>query len=116
VIGFGVRAAEAQKIMECHTQNPGNAFLSGSTDPSARIAGRSFGYKWITGPLTTVCDGQRLPKAVTVTRISTAAWVWFSECSRCDTVVHGNNPYNVSFMENVELRKLIYLPQKVETS
>ena len=109
-------AAEAQKIMQCHTQNPGNACLSGSTDPSARIASRSFGYKWITGPLTTVRDGQRLPKAVAVTRVRSSAWVWFSECSRGDTVVHGNNPYNVSFMENVELRKLIYLPQKVGTS
>jgi hypothetical protein len=38
-------AAEAEKIMQCHTQNLGNACLLGSIASSARSAGRSFGCK-----------------------------------------------------------------------
>jgi hypothetical protein len=81
--------------MQCHTQNLGDACLSGSTASSAREAGRSFGYKWTTGPMTTVRDGQGFRKAIAVTRVSSAAWLWFSECSRRDTLVHGNHPYSI---------------------
>jgi len=95
VIGCGVRAAEAEKIMQCHTHYVGNACLSGSTASSAREAGRSFGYTCIAGPITTVLDGHRFPKAVAVTRVSSSAWVWFSECSRCYEVVQGNYPNSV---------------------
>jgi hypothetical protein len=51
--------------------------------------------KWLTGPITTVRDGHRLPKAVGVTRVRSSAWVWFSECISSDRVVHGNHPYSV---------------------
>ena len=87
-----ITAVQAEKIMQCHTQNFGNACLSMSTASSARRAGRSFGYKWLTGPITTVRDGHRLPKAVAVTRVSSAAWVWFSECISSDTMVHVDHP------------------------
>lgn len=65
--------AEAEKTMQCHTQYVRNDCFAGYTASSARRAGRSFGHKWITGPITTVLDGQRFPKAVAVTRISSAA-------------------------------------------
>ena len=94
--GFGVRAAEAEKIMQCHTHYVGNACLSGSTASSARRAGRSFGYKWIMGSITSVRDGQGFRKAIAVTRVSSSAWVWFSKCSRCYEVVQGNYPNSVS--------------------
>ncbi len=93
--GFGVMTAEAEKIMQCHTQNLGNACLVGSTASSARRAGRSFGCKWITCQITTVRDGQGFRKAIAVTRVGFAAWVWFLECNRRDTVVHGNHPYSI---------------------
>ena len=88
-------AAETEKIMQCQTQNLFNACLAGSTASSASRAARSFGFKWLTGPITTVRDGHSFPKAVAVTRVSSSAWVWFSECSRCYEVVHGNYPNSV---------------------
>jgi hypothetical protein len=88
-------AAGAEKIMQCHTHYVGNACLSGSTASSARRAGRSFGYKWIMGPIATVRDGQGFRKAIAVTRVSSPPWWWFSECSSSDRVVHGNYPNSV---------------------
>jgi len=70
VSGFGVRAAEAEKIMQCQTQYLGNACLSGSIASSARRVGRSFGCKWKTGPKATVSDGQGFPKAIGINRVS----------------------------------------------
>ena len=93
--GFGVMTGQAEKIMQWHNQNLGNACLSGSTASSTSRAGRGFGHKWLTGLISTVRDGHRLPKAIAVTRVSSAAWVWFSECISSDRVVHGNHPYSV---------------------
>jgi len=51
---------------------------------------------WISDPITTVCDGHKLPKAAAATRDSCAAWKWFTESSRGSSVVLGNRPYSVS--------------------
>jgi hypothetical protein len=88
-------AAEAEKIMQCHTQYVGDACLLGSIASSARRVGRSFGSKWKTGPIATVRDGQGFRKAIAWTRVSSPPWWWFSECSSSDRVVHGNHPYIV---------------------
>jgi hypothetical protein len=74
--------------MQCHTQYVRNDCFAGYTASSSRRAGRSFGHEWITGLITTVRDGQRLPKAVAVTRVSSSAWVWYSECISSDRVVN----------------------------
>jgi hypothetical protein len=83
-----VTAGQAEKIMQCHTQNFGNACLSGSAASSASKEGRSLGYKWIMGSITTSRGGQRFPKVIAVTRVSSAAWRWFSEGSRSNRMVH----------------------------
>jgi hypothetical protein len=47
-------------------------------------------YKWISGPITTVRDGHKLPKAAAATRVGCAAWKWFTESSRGSNVDLGN--------------------------
>jgi len=66
---------------------------------AARKAGGSNGYRWITGPITTVRDGRMSPEALADTRVVLSAWKWFSERTWSSTVVLGNHPYSVSLPE-----------------
>jgi len=62
-------------------------------------AGGSNGYRWITGPITAVCDGHMSPKALADTRVVLSAWTWFSEGTWSSTVVLGNHPCSVRRIE-----------------
>jgi hypothetical protein len=50
---------------------------------------------WIPGPITTVRNGYKLPKATAVVKVNSSARKWFSEGSSCSTVVLGNYPHSV---------------------
>ena len=73
----------------------GNACLPGPAVFSARTADRSTGYKWITGPITTVRREHILPKSPAVARVGFIAWKWFTESTRSGAVVLGNHPCSV---------------------
>ena len=62
---------------------------------STRKAACSNCYMWISDPITTVRDGDKLPKAAAANRDSCAAWKWFTESSRGSSVVLGNRPHSV---------------------
>lgn len=49
----------------------------------------------MSGPITTVHDGHKLPKAAAAARVGSATWKWFTESSRGSNVVLGNHPYSV---------------------
>ena len=66
---------------------------------ASRRAGGSNGYRWITGPITTVRDGRMSPEALADTRVVLSAWKWFSERTWSRTVVLGNHPYSVGKMQ-----------------
>ena len=62
---------------------------------AAPRAGGSNGYRWITGPITTVRDGRMSPKALADTRVVLSAWKWFSERRCSSPVVLGNHTCSV---------------------
>ena len=55
--------------------------LPGPTTSQARRADRSYDYKWISGPITTVHSGHIVPIGTAVTRVSSAEMNWFLEGS-----------------------------------
>jgi hypothetical protein len=72
------------------------AVLDGCHASSAsHRAGGSNGYRWITGPITTVRGGRMSPEALANTRVVMSAWKWFSEWTWSSIVVLGNHPYSV---------------------
>jgi hypothetical protein len=75
----------------------GNACFARADNLQTRRAGRGYGYKWISGPITTVQDGHIVPKATAVTRVGSAAQQWFSESSGSGIVVLGNQPISVGW-------------------
>ena len=69
------------------------------TTSQARRADHRYGCKWISGPITTVHDGRRVPKATAVTRVGSALQKWFSVSSRSGIVVLGNQSISVDGSE-----------------
>ena len=69
--------------------------LPGPTTSQGRRADHRYGYKWKSGPITTVHDGRIVPTAAAVTRVGSAAQKWFSESSRSGIAVLGNQPISV---------------------
>lgn len=69
--------------------------LPWATTSQARGAERRYGYKWISGPMTTVHDGHIAPKATAAPKVNSAAQKRFSESSGSGTVVFGNQPISV---------------------
>ena len=65
---------------------------------AARRAGGSNGYRWITGPITTVRREHILPKSLAVARVGFIAWKWFTEGTKSVAVVLGNHPCSVREM------------------
>ena len=74
---------------------PRQCLLTRPAASSARRAGGSDSTRWISGPITTVPFGHKLPKASAVAGAGAPAWKWFSESSRSGNVVHGNHPISV---------------------
>jgi len=73
---------------------------------AAPRAGGSIGYRRITGPITTVRDGHKLPKVAAVTRFGVFAWGWFSERTWSSTVVLGNHTCSVRHLTNMKLGEI----------
>ncbi len=69
--------------------------LPGPTISQGRRADRSYDYKWISGPITTVHSGHIVPEGTAVTRVSSAEQTWFSESSGSGIVALENQPISV---------------------
>ena len=84
-----------EKAHAASCQILGNACFAKAGNLQARRAYRGYDYKWISGPITTVQGGHKVPKATAVTRVGSAAQQWFSESSGSGIVVLGNQPISV---------------------
>ena len=69
--------------------------LPGPITSRGRRADHRYGYKWISGPITTVHDERIVPNATAVTRAGSNAQKWFSESSRSGIVILANQPISV---------------------
>ena len=63
---------------------------------TARRAGGSNGYRWITGPIATVHNEHFCSELAAVARVGLVARRWFSDKNRSAAVVLGNHPISVS--------------------
>ena len=93
-----------------NTQILGNSCLMRPAVFSARTADLSTGYKWITGPITTVRREHTLPKSPAVARVGFTTWKWFTESTRSSAVVLGNHPCSVRRTNNSPEKQSINLP------
>ena len=59
-------------------------------------AGDSNGYRWITGPITTVCNEHCCSELAAVARVGSVTRRWLSDKNRSAAVVLGNHPISVS--------------------
>jgi hypothetical protein len=62
---------------------------------AARRAGGSNGYRWITGPITTVHSEHFCSELAAVARVGLVARRWLSDKNRSAAVVLGNHPISV---------------------
>jgi hypothetical protein len=62
---------------------------------AARRAGVSDGYRWITGPITTVHNEHFCSELAAVARVGLVTRRWLSVKNRSAAVVLGNHPISV---------------------
>jgi hypothetical protein len=62
---------------------------------TARRAGGSNGYRWITGPITAVRNEHFCSELAAVARVGLVTRRWLSDMNRSAAVVLGNHPISV---------------------
>ena len=71
-------------------------------------AGGSNGYRWITGPITTVRNEHFCSELAAVARVGLVTRRWLSDKNRSAAVVLGNHP--ISVRRTTQVRQYLSIP------